>query len=716
MKRVNLILGLHNHQPVGNFDFVFEDAYRKAYLPFLQVLDRHPRIKATQHYSGILFEWILNTHPEFVERLRAMVERGQLEMMTGGYFEPILITIPDADKVGQIHKQSRFVQSITGYRARGAWLAERVWEPTLPAPLSEASVEYAVIDDSHFKLAGLNATDLFGYYVTESDGAAIKLFPISEKLRYTIPFRPPSESIEYLRSIATEDGSRLVVFADDGEKFGVWPGTHKQCYEKEWLDDFLSHVEENQDWIRVMTFSEALDQLDPIGRIYIPTASYREMMEWALPTRAILKYEQFDDWLESQQASSEHKAFVRGGFWRNFLAKYPESNHMHKRMLRVTNRFRRLETNHSVSECESIRDLIYASQCNCAYWHGVFGGIYLPHLRAAIYNRLVLADIRMDDLEHRDLQDFGWIHTEVTDFDADGFDEIILETDRLNAFFSTRNGGQLFELDYKPKTVNLLDIVTRREEAYHQKLYHLNCDPDDDEHFSSIHEMNCAKEKGLERYLNYDWYQRASLVDHFLHPATEIDWFVRAKYGEQGDFVDQQYESSIVNSDKHTKIKLWRHGNVWVESRFMPILVLKTLTFYRQTDTIHIDYRIQNEDDVDATLWFGSEAIVNLLAGDSDDRYYVQEGAPIEDPKLTHIGILPDSHHIGMRAHGPDIQFDLYCSKSATIWRFPIETISMSEGGFEKVYQGSVVMPHWHLALEPGEAWTVKLEYRIHSI
>ena len=85
-------------------------------------------------------------------------------------------------------------------------------------------------------------------------------------------------------------------------------------------------------------------------------------------------------------------SFVRGGIWQNFLAKYPESNWMHKRMLGVSRRVRALDP----ATCEKAgvdlghaKTALFRAQCNCAYWHGLFGGLYLNYLRHAIWQNLV---------------------------------------------------------------------------------------------------------------------------------------------------------------------------------------------------------------------------------------------------------------------------------------------------------------------------------------
>src|SRR5437868_14180532 len=99
---ISLLLGVHNHQPVDNWDHVIQDGVDKCYAPFLELLERYPAVKMSVHYTGYLLDWLADRHPELIAKLRMMVERGQVEMITGGYYEPILSIIPDEDKLGQV--------------------------------------------------------------------------------------------------------------------------------------------------------------------------------------------------------------------------------------------------------------------------------------------------------------------------------------------------------------------------------------------------------------------------------------------------------------------------------------------------------------------------------------------------------------------------------------------------------------------------------------
>ena len=239
-ERLALCFGVHNHQPVGNFEHVLHEATERSYRPFLERLERRPEVRLTTHWTGSLLEWVREHAASTFDLLGTLVARGQVELLTGGYFEPILAILPDHDKRGQIERLTAFIKAHFGVRPRGMWLAERVWEPHLPRSLREAGVEYVLVDDSHFALAGLDPDDLGGYFLTEEQGSVLAVFPISYRLRYLIPFREVDETLEYL---AERRGTvPALTMVDDGEKFGVWPETYAHVYERGWLDSFLDRL------------------------------------------------------------------------------------------------------------------------------------------------------------------------------------------------------------------------------------------------------------------------------------------------------------------------------------------------------------------------------------------------------------------------------------------------------------------------------------------
>lgn len=661
------------------------------------------------HYSGILLEWLAEHHLEFFKRLKRLIGSKQIEPMSGGFYEPILPMIPDDDKINQILKLSRFIEKTFFRRSVGMWLAERVWEPHLAESIARAGMSYTVIDDSHFKYAGLQQGELTSYYITEENGWAVRVFPINERLRYLIPSEPPEKTIEVLESLAYESENRLVVFADDGEKFGLWPGSYKECYENKWLDRFFTLLVENQEWIELLTFEEALQKLEPAGRVYLPTASYREMMEWALPLQAKKKYQKFDLWLETKNASEEQKVFVRGGFWRNFLVKYPEANSMHKRMLR---------SHHHLKSGDSIntraQEYLFAAQCNCPYWHGVFGGLYLPHLRYAIYSNLIRADLEMESVERKDEADIGWVHANTVDFDGDGYDEIIIETDRLNLFFSPHHGGSLFELDVKEKAINLLDTLARREEPYHQTLIDLVAGrKNTGSSISGTKSSLTDEEKQLVSFLTYDTYRRVSCIDHFIPVDLTVNDFSTTNYTEMGDFFDHPFQHSISEDKNALVLEFVRNGTVKSNAGPIPLRLKKSVHIEGKSTKLKFTYQLENLHHTGVTLRFGSEMAYALLAGNAPDRYYRINDEKPQDAKLAGTGSVENVTRVSLTDEWLGIQIILTSEKPATLWRFPIETVSLSEGGFERIYQASLVFYNWIIKLEPKKPWVVTLEQDI---
>lgn len=690
MNRINTVFAVHNHQPIGNFDSVCEEACERAYRPFLDVLARHPGIKLTQHWSGPLLEWLLRRHPETIERLKELVRSGQLELLTGAYYEAVLAVIPEADRIGQIRKLTGMIERVFGVHPRGMWLAERVWEQGLVRSIVAAGVEYLALDDTHFRHAGLRDDQLHGSYLTEDEGVTLRVFPIDRALRYAVPFRPVDEALHLFQRSASPDGTRLLVNADDGEKFGVWPRTFAHVYDEGWLESFCRMLDEQRSWITTLTLGEAADLLPPLGRVYLPAASYDEMMKWALNAAGFIQLEQFERRLREMQAYEPNAMFVRGASWRNFLAKYPEANHMHKKMLRVARRIRSLESRRPVPQ--EILDRLWAGQCNDPYWHGVFGGLYLPNLRFPVYRSLLEAEAACDALEGN-----PGPAVERADFDCDGREELIVESGELNLLFTPAIGGALVELDVKPRAFNLLDILSRREEGYHRRLL---VGREEFRSASTVHDGVLTKEEGLEQHLHFDWYRHASLIDHFFGPETACEDVRRCRYLEMGDFVNQPYTAAAAVRDGVVTVVLERHGGLWQGGVRHALTVRKEIRYRPGTGAFTIDYRLTNDERDPCTIRFGVEFQAGLLAGDAHDRYYLLDGRRPEDARLRSSGECAGVRRVELVDEWLGLQTAIEMEQPATVWRCPVETVSLSESGFERLYQSSMVIPHWTLTLE----------------
>jgi len=708
---VRLILVLHNHQPVGNFDYVFEQAYTDSYRPFLEVFARYRSLKMSLHVSGPLMEWLQAHHPEYIVRLAEMVARGRLEIIGGAFYEPILAMLSARDITGQIRSYTRWLENHLGATVRGIWVPERVWEPAFTRQLVDAGIQYTVLDDFHFKNAGLTDSQLAGRYLTEDDGRVLSIFPGSEQLRYLIPFGSPQETIDYLGQIAQQHSDPVVVFGDDGEKFGTWPGTHEHVYNDRWLERFFDALVENQDWIQVTTLAEAAESVEPVGKVYLPESSYREMTEWALPAEQLAEYEKLAEDMRDDPRWCDLQRFIRGGFWRNFKVKYPEANEMYARMMAVSRRLQRaLQTaardkQDDAGLLERARTELYRAQCNCGYWHGAFGGIYLPHLRNAIYAHAIAADNLLDEATRTAET---WIEALVEDLDFDARPEIQLANDKLIALISPGRGGRLYELDVRAPAHNLLATMTRRPEAYHRKI--LAEDHTNHDHCASIHDRVTSKQEGLDRKLQYDDYPRKSLLDLFYDEKATLESVASGKAAQGGDFLSGRYQARVRRNPDRIQVQLTRAGNAWG----VPLRITKGLTLDAGSSTLEIAYMLEDLPP-DRPLHFAVEFNFAGLPADSDDRYFYGP----DHSRLGHLGTrldLVDVDGLGLIDRWLGIELRLSSSRPTHFWTYPIQTVSQSEGGFELVHQSVVVQPHWIVTPDAKGRWIVTIDLAIDTV
>ncbi len=695
MAKFRLALGLHNHQPVGNFDHVFEFAHDKAYRSFLEVFERH-NLRLSLHQSGILWEWQHRNHPEYLELVNRLVRQGRLELMTGGLYEPILTSIPERDVEGQIKQLSDYVEKTFGVVPEGLWLTERIWEPHLPKFLARSGVRFLPVDDTHFIYAGFEHSQLTGPFVTEHENYRVTLLPISKRLRYLIPFGTIEEVIDELKSLADKNPSGLVVYADDGEKFGSWPQTHEHCYVDGWLAKFFAALEENSDWLEVITLGQAAGS-QIAGRAYLPSSSYAEMLHWSLPPKAFVEYEEFETYLKEQGKLGQYGRFVRGGHWRGFLAKYEEANLMHKKMLHVSERLADAESKHKRSkQLKTARDRLYAGQCNCPYWHGVFGGLYLPHIRQAIYQNLIEAETIIDSVTGT-----GETVCTVKDFDADGYDEILIGNEYLSAVFKPCRGGGMTELSLKKYNFSATDTLTRRKEGYHLKLDRAVA-PGQSSKTASIHDLVLAKEAGLKELLVEDWYLKRCFIDHFFNGEVDFEVFRTGVFREDGDFVLEPYLGQF--DETSGQLSLVREGHLWREEGVVDIKLIKRFVFDPRSSKLEIEYEMSNLSDETVDVNFAIENNFNMQAGHHDSRYLLIDGKrPADfylDAAATHAGV----RSWAMVDKSRNLALVMSSQSPSEVWHLPIFTVSLSEAGFEKVYQGTTFVNRYSLKLGPEPA------------
>jgi alpha-amylase/alpha-mannosidase (GH57 family) len=653
---VALLFGVHAHQPAGNFPHVLEEAHARCYRPFLEICYRYPQLRFALHFSGPLLDYLFREHAGDMVLLARMVERGQVELFGAGDAEPVLAAIPNRDRLGQIVKLSQKLGARFGRTPQGAWLTERVWEATVVPALVDCGIRYVTVDDYHFLASGKSATELDGYFTTEEDGRRLDLFPISEALRYRIPFALAEESVAYIEGLAREPGPAAAIYFDDIEKFGIWPETYEWVYEKGWLREFIERVL-GSGKITTQTFGEYRDRARTRGIVYLPTTSYVEMNQWTLPAPAAHAYA---DLVEREKRAGSYdlsKAFLRGGIWKNFVSRYPEANWMHKRMLGLSERLARLP---STRRTEQMHELLYAAQANDAYWHGLFGGLYLPHLRRAVYAALVELESVLEQIDPRPA-------SQCLDLDLDGVDELFLRNDGLQAAVKLDGSAAILELDAYALSQNFGDTLRRHAEHYHRRVLGAPAAAHEGGGIASAHDRTDLKHDISGADLEPDLAARTLFRDAWV--GADRDSLPLADYAlRRVDGASVTFDAARGGGALQKKIAL--SGNC-----------------------VSVGYRFSGAFDAAGISGFESTIDLAMPSCDGPGGRFVYQGAivgglgaPLDLEGMTEL-VLDDGFMGGTLTLRSNLPLRLRAR--------PCCTVSQSEGGFEKIMQSVTLTLSW---------------------
>jgi 4-alpha-glucanotransferase len=671
-KKFNFLMAIHFHQPVDNFGFVFEEISDKCYEPFLYAIQDFPSIKFNLHYSGGLLEWFRDNRPNVMEIIKSLAENQQVEIIGGGFYEPILSAVCPGDALGQIDMMKGFIKSNFNVDSEGAWLAERIWEPHLPELLARSKIKYTIIDDQHLIYAGCDQNQLYGHYITEHNSNTIGIIPSDKFLRYAIPFKPPQDTIDYFNQIIKVHGKNTVCYGDDGEKFGAWPDTYKDVYEKGWLKKFLQILEKNASWVKTWRISDYLKENPSNGLIYIPNVSYEEMNEWSLPFEAGEALVDLKQYLKTNNLLRKYNIFLRTGIWKNFLIKYPEINHIHKKVMMVSKRLSEIQERLAAMEDSDNKKTsgeqltrakreLYKAECNCVYWHGVFGGLYFYHLRAALYKHIIEAENIIDELDKKPAPR---IEINELDFDCDGEQEFIVNTAKNTIIIDKAEGAAVTEWSLKTKPLNIANTLSRRKELYHKNI----------------------KEK-----LYYDNYRRSLFLDHFFKENITLKALQKSQYIECGDFLNVPYYREATESVD--SVQLYREGMVDGQE----IMLRKVFSFGKEKETIRVSYSIQNLSSRQAKLFFGPELNFSIT---NDDR---------ENDLLSVESVKFHDSIEGIRV---DIDFSKPTYK---FFRYPVYTVSQSQNNIETNYQASCIVGIFKLVIDKGASAEIDISASVKS-
>jgi alpha-amylase len=687
----------------------------------LDALAEYPAIRLSMHWSGALLEWMELHAPEALDRLLALVAGGRLEILGGLHGGSVLPALPERDVVGQVQAMTRWWRAHADQKLRGAWLPWCAWDPSAARILGRLGLQFTVLEEG--QLYPPASSD--GYYLTEREGTGLALFVSDTRLSRMIPDVAPSRILKAI-ALRAREGARLLVLAAPGEAFGAGLDTSAtHCFGGDagggWVHRFFAALTDNAHWLKLVSFGTVLDKMRPTDRAYPPASVSLPVSLAALGgARGAAYAELLRDLRRGEPGLSRVAPFVRSAQWDHLLARYPEINRLHKRMLMVSAEVMRLrnaireerapEGDPRHDALEDATRALYRGQNGAAYVLGVDVGAQDAGVRCQAWADLLRAEYSVAAA----LGEAEAVRCEQVDYDCDGRAEVVVRTPHLCAILAPSSGGSLVELDAWSLPGNLLNVRTRREEPEHELVKRAEnlpaiLDPDID---VEIHEDEptgepdeppenhaLVAEPDLGGHLHYDRYVRSSFIDRFLGTEATLHNVRLGRFPEAGDFVGADYQLLHLEENEagNVVVGLARDGNVNEGAALRLVRVLKRFAFARDSSSLDVRYELANRYHEPVRTRFAVEVNLNLDGLEGGDLSLEIDGVrhnvarPGEHGEIGEVALVDGTrgYRLTWRFHQP-----------ARLWHYPIETVSRTPAGLARCFQGVCVLAWW-----PVELW-----------
>ena len=409
-------LAIHNHLSLGSSEEEIRQAYEKAWLPFLMMVRERQALKMCVYNNGVVWDWLLEKGSDYVAALGEMVKAKRVEILGGGAYEPLLTLLSEEDALAQVGRLSRTIDEKFDVLPSGIWLEEALWEPQLPTMLTKADVEYVVVDEA------LCHNQALGPFVVEDRGSCLRLFPVSEG--FVSGSISATEVVQKVTKLGEEQAPGLMIIGVDASLMVAdKPGSEPQL-PVELLGTFLDNLDKLAQDEKTALPSEIIEEGYSGGRL----------------------------WPKSQDTVS----------LRENISRRPSVDGLYRKMLHVSRKIQ-----FSGRTTREIREALMKGQCATSILRQMTNN---RSYRRAVWRELLTAEDLVDARLHGK---GSWVDVEEIDYNGDGEKELLVSSRQINAYFSPKEGGTAFELDFKPRRANVLDNVASHNSVFQRAFVDL---------------------------------------------------------------------------------------------------------------------------------------------------------------------------------------------------------------------------------------------------
>ena len=464
-----------------------EKSFQTIYKPLIKYLYSHPSFPLSFAFTGPQIQYYKKRKNELITILREMVDRKQVEILGGGYNDPLLPLLNSIDRNGQIDLLTSEIRQTFGKRPRGMTLFQDCWDSSLVNNIHTCGIEYVILNCNLLPESKRSFLPIF-----MSDlGKNVDIFP------YYNDVLPNEEMLaeEFVYNIekavlkVEKKDTHIQLDADRIIAITLTPQQAAKLNETKWFEQLGKYIDDNKD-----------------GRVKLTTLNAYRTSGIKMKISSYIPVGISDEVAKIIQQSSDSRNRFPGTIY-DFMYAYPESQKLYNRML---------YTSLLVNQCKT--DKMRKKTAREKLWQAQNGMTLLSTaddpLKNSLYRQLSYKYLTEAEKMLRGDSKFTESVT-CFDYDNDGIDEYVCRMEQYFAYISLA-GGCVPELDVIKDSFNYADNLKRRFEF----------DGYDDE------------------------YDRGLFIDH-LFTDSQLDLYVRGEPAGDGVFSRIQYSQFKYSQQHH---------------------------------------------------------------------------------------------------------------------------------------------------------------------
>lgn len=372
-----------------------EKEYQTNIKPILTYLYANPSFSLSISMSGLMLEWFEHVHPEFKSVIDELLSRKQIEMIGGGYYNPLFPLLPPVDRVAQIEMYTTSLRKLTGKRPRGMYIVGSCWDPSLINGIKTAGMEYLLLDSTVTNTGRPGQAAQYCPFVVEEAGKTLTILPMNQTMIPSAQSKVESY-VSRLKKIALNYDTPVICCM-------MSPQQLRELIEAGWFASFIREV------------------------------SNYSVIEFSKPSHYLKVAENFSHCFIQAGSILPHLSA------RDFITQNREINSLYARMLYVSNEISQYRGDKVRKK--AARDELLKAQHFRSYWPEELSSSQTLTKRKQMYHHLLTAESIIKETE----KEAEYVSSSF-DYDMDGYNEFLFRFPFFSAFVSTL-GGTLFELD-----------------------------------------------------------------------------------------------------------------------------------------------------------------------------------------------------------------------------------------------------------------------------